>query len=112
MVNDYRRSFITTPAPMAPISHVGLHAPDGRSFLGLRRRSDGVLEIVYDRVGARHSVWEVMQSNVDVEILTEACRRSVIAQDCLATLYSGLAACGIRIECKEDRIDFAKGQSS
>ena len=101
---DGRKVFSMRPASQAPISPVAMHAPDGRSFLGLRRRADGVVEIVFDQSGVRHSVWEVMQSNVDVEILTEACRRSVLTQDCLAALYEGLAACGIRIECKEDRV--------
>lgn len=91
----------TSKVPIAPVA---LHAPDGRSFLGLRRRRDGVLEIVYDRVGIRRSVWVVVQTNIDMDVLNEACRRSVLSQDCLATLYEGLAACGVRIECKEDRL--------
>lgn len=108
MGKDGRKAISTAAAPQAPISPVAAHAPYGRSFLGVRQRSDGVLEIVFDRLGARHSVWEVVQSNIDVDILTEACRQSVLAQDCLATLYTGLAACGVRIECKEDRIGAAR----
>ena len=98
----------TGPTLQAPISPVAAHAPDSRSFLGVRRRHDGVLEIVYDQFGVRHSVWEVMQRNIDIDILAEACRKSVLADDSLATLYAGLAACGIRIECKEDRISAAR----
>jgi hypothetical protein len=90
--------------PQVPIAPVALHAPDGRSFLGVRRRRDGMLELVYDRFGVRHSVWEVVQRNIDIDSLNEACRRSVLAQDCLATLYACLAAHGVRIECKEDRL--------
>lgn len=104
MEKEGHKAFRTYRVSQAPISPVAAHAHDGRSFLGVRQRGDGVLEIVYDRLGIRHSVWEVVQSNINVEILTEACRRSILAQDCLATLYTGLAACGVRIECKEDRI--------
>lgn len=103
MGEEEQRAFTTIAMPQSPISPVALHAPDGRSFLGLHRRRDGVIEIVYDRFGVRRSVWEVMSRNIDIDALEEACRRSVQAQDCLATLYTSLMACGIRIECREDR---------
>jgi hypothetical protein len=100
-VHKDSRGLLRSQLPIAPVA---LHAPDGRSFLGLRRRRDGILEIVYDRFGVRRSVWEVVQSNIDIDILNEACRISVLAQDCIATLYACLAAHGVRIECKEDRL--------
>jgi hypothetical protein len=99
----YKNSSTALPT-QAPIAPVALHAPDGRTFLGVRRRRDGTLELVYDRFGVRHSVWEVVHSNIDIEILNEACRRSVLAKDCLATLYAYLAAHGVRIECSVDRL--------
>jgi hypothetical protein len=104
MAQSGYKNFNTALPTKAPIAPVGLHAPDGRTFLGVRRRRDGTFELVYDRFGVRHSVWEVIHRNIDIDILNEACRRSVLAQDCLATLYACLATHGVRIQCKEDRL--------
>lgn len=36
-----------------PIEPVALHRQDGEVFLGAHQRRDGVLEIIYERVGAQ-----------------------------------------------------------
>jgi hypothetical protein len=87
----------------APISPVAVHASDGRVFIGVRMRRDGVIQIVYDRVGVRRSIWEVMGGGIGLDGLQEACLRAINAEDCLATLHAALASAGIRIECVEER---------
>lgn len=90
--------------PKGPISPVAVHASDGRSFLGVRVRRDGALEIVYDRFGIYRSIWEVVQGSVGIDGLHEACRRAITAQDALATLHAALASAGVKIECIEERL--------
>lgn len=86
-----------------PIEPVALHARGGEVFLGARLRRDGVLEIIYERVGRRRSVWQVRSGAVGLGGLQEACRRAINADDCLATLYAALKSGGIRQECVEER---------
>lgn len=86
-----------------PIAPVAVHASDGRAFIGVRVRRDGAMEIVYDRVGVRRSIWEVMSGSIGLDGLQEACLRAINADDCLATLHAALASAGIRIECVEER---------
>ena len=83
-----------------PIQPVALHARGGEVFLGARQRRDGVLEIIYERVGRRRSVWQVRSGAVGLQ---EACRRAINAEDSLATLYAALKSGGIRLECVEER---------
>lgn len=93
----------------APIAPVAVHTKDGRAFIGVRVRRDGAVEIVYDRIGVRRSIWEIMNGSVGLDGLQEACRRAIHADDCMATLHAALAAAGIRIECIEDRFGGASG---
>ena len=86
-----------------PIEPVALHARGGEVFLGARLRRDGVIEIIYERVGRTRSVWQVRSGAVGLAGLQEACRRAINADDCLATLYAALTAGGIRLECVEER---------
>lgn len=86
-----------------PIEPVALHARGGEVFLGAHQRRDGVLEIIYERVGRRRSVWQVRSGAVGLGGLQEACRRAINADDCLATLYAALKSGGIRLECVEER---------
>lgn len=86
-----------------PMSSVGVYAPDGHTFLGVRSRRDGVLEVIHERFGVRKSVWQVRSGNPSLDGLKEACRRAVEAEDPLATLYSALATSGIRLECVEEK---------
>lgn len=90
-------------APSFQISPVAIHANDGRAFLGVRTRRDGAMEIVYDRIGVRRSIWEIMHGSVGIDGLQEACRRAINADDCMATLHAALTAAGVRIECIEER---------
>lgn len=88
---------------MVPIAPVAIHANDGLSFVGVRVRRDGRLEIVFDRFGSYRSIWEVVAGNVSLDGLREACSRAILAQDCMATLHAALASAGVRIECVEER---------
>lgn len=85
-----------------PISPVAVHADNRDAFIGVRVRRSGVIEIVYDRVGVRRSIWQIMSGSVGIEGLQEACCRAINADDCIATLHSALASAGVRIECIED----------
>jgi hypothetical protein len=90
-------------APSGQISPVAVHANDGRAFLGVRSRRDGAIEIVYDRIGVRRSIWEIIHGSVGIDGLQEACRRAINADDCMATLHAALCSAGVRIECIEER---------
>ena len=92
-------------APSGQISPVAVHANDGRSFLGVRTRRDGALEIIYDRIGVRRSIWEIIHGGVGIDGLQEACRRAINADDCMATLHAALSSAGVRIECIEERFE-------
>lgn len=87
-----------------PIAPIGMHAADGRAFLGVRTSSDGRLEIVYDQFGVRRSIWEVIHCSVGLDGLQEACMRAINTDDCLATLHAALAKGGVRMECVEERM--------
>jgi hypothetical protein len=89
-----------------PIAPIAVHTADGRAFLGVRRRRDGVVEIIYDQFGIRRSIWEVIHGSVGLDGLQEACARAINAEDCLSTLYAALAKGGVRMECVEERINW------
>lgn len=87
----------------APIQHVALHGQRGQIFLGAHQRRDGVLEIIFERVGRVRSVWHVRSGSTSLDGLQAACLRAVVAQDPLGTLYSALEVNRVRLECVEER---------
>lgn len=105
---DDRKAPTTCSSPLAPILTKVMHFAGGHSLLALLRLRDDMFKIVVDRFGLRHSVCTVMHCNIDINILTDACRRSVQTQVFNATLYTGLAALYVSLECKDYQIDFAR----
>lgn len=87
-----------------PIDPVAIYAKNGRAFLGVRKRRDGGLEIVFDRIGIRRSVWQVVDGAVGIDGLEQACSRAIDAEDCMGTLYTALSTAGVRIVCIEERV--------
>lgn len=108
MARGDRKIVISVALPQVPISLAARHAAVRRTLLWLIRFSDDAIKIVLDQFSVPHSVCEVKHRDIDLDIMTDSCCRSVEAQDCRATLIASLVSCGMRIECKENWIAFAR----
>jgi len=75
------------------------HGPLGRSdFLGMRSRSRGQVEIVYDDGIANRMVWRVVQAKTDPEVLRTILSSAVRESRVVPTMISELRRRAIQIE--------------
>ncbi len=78
---------------------VAFHATAGRAeFLGLRQRSRGAIEIVYDDGVAKRLVWKVSDTPSDPSLLRDALSSAVREARVLPALYAELRRRAIDIE--------------
>ena len=74
------------------------HSENGQKFLGLRSRSNGRHQVIYDAMLGQRILFDIKDSKANLQAIDEALREGVRSRNILYGLLKALNRCNIGFE--------------